>query len=203
MGASAVRQAQPADGPRAAALRIARSNDDFEGILALQRANLRQALSPGEQAAGGFVFLQHDLAVLRRMAAKLPQAIALADGRVVGYCLALAVGLRHEVPDLEPMFVQFERCRHRGRALSSWRYFVGGQVCVDREFRGQRLAARLYREICGSLPAPYEVCVTEIAARNRASLSSHESMGFRRILDYSDGQEDWVICAWDLDGPGR
>jgi hypothetical protein len=51
-----------------------------------------------------------------------------------------------------------------------------------------------------SLPAKYEVCVTEIAVRNRVSLSSHEKIGFRTIFDYSDGQEDWAVVAWDVSG---
>lgn len=182
------------------ALHIAQSDAQLEGMLALQRRYLRQALTLQEQDTQGFVYLQHDLALLRRMSDALPQAIALYEGRVVGYCLALAVALRHQVPDLEPMFTQFERCSYLGKPLASYRYFVGGQVCVDRDFRGRGLAGRLYRHVRRSLPARYELCVTEIAARNRVSLASHERIGFRTMLDYSDGKEDWAVVAWDLSG---
>lgn len=183
-------------------LGIASTDSDFEGILALQRRYLRQSLTEQEQDTQGFVYLQHDLDLLRRMSARLPQAIAVVEGRVVGYCLSLAVELRQQMPDLEPMFVQFARCSYLGQPLSSLRYFVGGQVCVDRDFRGQRLAGRLYHQVRRSLPAKYEVCVTEIATRNRVSLASHEGIGFRTILNYFDGQEDWVVVAWNLSGSG-
>lgn len=199
--ASGARRRGSVGAPSGAALQLALTDADFTGIVDLQRRNLRQALTPQEQDAGGFVYLQHGVPLLRHMASRLPQAIAVADGRVVGYCLALAPELRAQMPDLEPMFVQFARCRYRGAPLSSHRFFVGGQVCVDRAYRGRGLAAQLYRQVRRSLPAPYEVCITEIAARNRASLASHENMGFQRILDYSDGQEDWVVVAWDLAGP--
>jgi L-amino acid N-acyltransferase YncA len=185
---------------RGVSLAIASSDSDFEGILALQHRYLRQALTQWEQDAEGFVYLQHDLHILRRMSAELPQAIAVAEGRVVGYCLALAVELRQEVPDLNPMFLQLARCSYLGHPLSSYRFFIGGQVCVDRDFRGRGLAGRLYYLVRRSLPAKFEVCVTEIAIRNRASLASHEGIGFRTVLNYFDGQEDWVVVAWDLSG---
>jgi GNAT superfamily N-acetyltransferase len=177
----------------------ASSDADFEQILALQRRYLRQALTAREQSEEGFVYLQHDAGLLRRMAAALPQAIALADGRVVGYCLSLSTDLRRELPGLEPMFAQFERCSYGGRPLLSYRLFVGGQVCVERDFRGQGLAGRLYHQARRSLPERYDLCVTEIAARNRVSIASHEKVGFRPLLSYSDGTEDWVVVAWDLE----
>lgn len=181
-------------------LATATTDDDFQQILALQRRYLRGSLSERAQNEEGFLYLEHEVSLLRRMAGRLPQAIALDAGRVVGYCLALSVELREELPRLAPMFEHFERCLVQGRALSSYRYFVGGQVCVDRDHRGRRLAQALYEQVRRALPAPYDLCVTEIAARNRVSLRSHERMGFRPVLSYGDGTEDWVIVAWDLRG---
>jgi hypothetical protein len=80
---------------------------------------------------------------------------------------------------------------------------VGGQVCVDRDFRGRGLIGELYRQVHRCLPARYDLCVTEIAARNRNSLAGHEKIGFRTILNYSDGSEDWVVAAWDLSALDR
>lgn len=177
---------------------VAHSDSDLEQILALQRQNLRQALPIDEQNRQGFVYTQHDLPLLRRMASELPQAIAIAGGRIVGYCLALPVSLRREQPMLEPMFVQFDRCRYAGRPLPSYRFLIGGQVCVDRRYRGQGLLGRLYHEVRRSLPTPYELCVTEIATRNRTSLRAHAKVGFQRIMTYSDAGEDWTIVAWSL-----
>ena len=56
---------------------------------------------------------------------------------------ALPLSLRNELPSLVPMFEQFSRCMYRGRPLSDLRFFVGGQVCVDKAHRGRRLLARL------------------------------------------------------------
>jgi hypothetical protein len=88
----------------------ASSDSHFEQILSLQRRNLGRALSQEQQRSDGFVFAEHSVSLLRRMAAELPQAIALSGDQVVGYCLALPLSLRAELPSLEPMFVQFPRC---------------------------------------------------------------------------------------------
>ena len=145
------------------AITIASSDRHLEGILELQRRYHASAVAPEVQAAEGFVFAEHTLPLLRRMSAQSPQAIALSDDRVVGYCLTLPPSLKEELPSLMPMFEQFERCRWRGRPLSSWRYFVGGQVCVDRAHRRQGLLAGLYRCLGAALGSDHDACVTEIA----------------------------------------
>ncbi len=179
-------------------LTIASSDHDLEGILALQQRYLARAVSQQQQALEGFVFAEHTLPILKRMAAQAPQAIAVADGRVVGYCLSMTLSLQDELPSLRPMFDQFGSCFYRQRPLCDYRFIVGGQVCVDRTHRGKGLLARLYEQLRLSLPFPCDLCVTEIATRNVVSVRAHQKMGFESVATYSDGQEEWVIVAWDL-----
>jgi hypothetical protein len=179
-------------------LSVASSDQHFQQILDLQRRYHAHSLSPEVQAEEGFVFAQHSIPLLRRMAAELPQAIALANDVVVGYCLSLPLSLRAEVPILAPMFDHFRRCTFRGHPLSAIRFFVGGQVCVDRAYRGRGLLARLYDHIRVSAPPGYALCVTEIAVRNKVSVRAHARMGFETISTYSDGREDWIVVAWPL-----
>lgn len=181
---------------------VASSTQHFEQILDLQRRYHASVLSSDTQEREGFVFAQHSVPLLRRMADELPQAIAVSDGNVMaGYCLALSLSLRDELPSLAPMFDQFSRCTYHGRPLPDFRFFVGGQVCVDRAYRGRGLLARLYEQLRQSAPRTYDLCVTEIAARNQVSVRAHERMGFEAISTYSDGTETWTIVAWDLRRP--
>lgn len=184
-----------------ATLTIASSDRHLEGILALQRRFLARTSPKEQQAQEGFVFVEHTLPLLRRMAARSPQAIALVGEQVVGYCLSLHLSLRDEVPSLGPMFEQFDRCVYRQRPLRDYRFIVGGQTCVDRDQRGQGLMARLYDQVRVSLPFPCDLCVTEVATRNQVSMRAHERMGFEPMFTYSDGREDWVVVAWDLARP--
>jgi GNAT superfamily N-acetyltransferase len=178
----------------------ASTDEHLRQILALQGRYHLRATPAEAQAAEGFVYAEHTLPLLRRMAAVSPQAIALSQDQVVGYCLSLPTTMSSEVPALVPMFEQLERFRYRGQPLSARRFFVGGQVCVDREHRGQRLLQRLYEHLRLLLASSHELCVTEISSRNVVSLRAHEKMGFERIASYDGGAETWIVVAWDLAG---
>ncbi|MGH8192577.1 MAG: GNAT family N-acetyltransferase [Rhodanobacteraceae bacterium] len=180
---------------------VASSNQHFQEILALQRRYHFRAIPADVQAREGFVFAEHTLPLLKRMAAESPQVIALSGGRVVGYCLSLPPSLQQELPPLVPMFEQFGRCVFRDRPLTEYRFVVGGQVCVDRDYRGHGLLPRLYGQLSISLSTVCDLCVTEIATRNRVSVRAHEKMGFEAISTYSDNREEWVIVVWDFPRP--
>lgn len=177
-------------------LAIADCESHFEQILALQRQNLRQAVAAERHADAGFVFVEHTLDLLKFLASGMPQAIALAEGRVVGYSLAMSPEMGGSVPSLLPMFEQFARMRFRGRPLSDYRFVVGGQVCVDSRWRGRGLIGRLYAETRRRLPPEVELCVTEIATRNRVSLLAHQRIGFEPVGIYRDAVEEWQVVAW-------
>src|SRR6185436_17018270 len=97
--------------------------------------------------------------------------------------------MRAEIPSLTPMFEEFDRASFRGRALSSYRFMVGGQVCVRKDFRGRGLLRRLYHGTRDNLPPGYQLCVTEIATRNRPSVQAHLKMGFETVANYADAVE--------------
>lgn len=177
---------------------IARSPQDFEQVLTLQRQNHLDALAGDDLASTGFVYARHTVEVLEAFAAHLPQVVARDGERIVGYTLAMPVTLRDALPELVPMFQQFERMTYRGRPLAAYRYMVGGQVCVAREVRGQGLLARLYHECRRRLPGGFELCVTEISERNAVSLRAHLKVGFEPIGTYQDANELWNVVAWNL-----
>jgi hypothetical protein len=177
---------------------VASTEQHFEQILELQRQNLFTAISEEEQAQQGFVFAEHTVPLLKKMASHLPQVIAVSHGRVVGYNLAMPVAMKNEMPSLVPMFTQFERSEYRGKPLPAYNFMVGGQVCVDKGFRGQGLLSRLYHETRNRVYPDYQLCVTEIAVRNDVSLRAHLKMGFEVVSTYHDGKEMWNVVVWDL-----
>jgi GNAT superfamily N-acetyltransferase len=178
---------------------VASTEQHLEQILRLQRQNLFSTLSAEQQAQQGFVYAEHTLTLLKMMAAHLPQVIAVSDGKVIGYSLAMPLAMKDEMPSLVPMFAEFERCQYRGRPLMSYKFMVGGQVCVDKDFRGQGLLSRLYHETRNRLPPGYQLCVTEVSARNSRALQAHQKMGFEVVSTYHDGKELWKVVVWDLE----
>ena len=140
--------------------------------------------------------------LLQMMAAHLPQVVAISHSKVIGYNLAMPVAMKEVMPSLIPMFTEFERSTYKGRPLATYQFMVGGQVCVEKDCRGQGLLRRLYHETRNRLPAGYQLCVTEVAARNSISLKAHQKMRFEVVSTYHDGQELWNVVVWDLESAG-
>lgn len=178
--------------------KTASTKEDFEQILELQRQNLYTLISKEDQENQGFVFAEHTLELLQTMANDLPQIVALSNGKVIGYNLAMTASMKTILPSITPMFQAFETCSFNGKPLKDYNYIVGGQVCVDRDFRGNGLLSRLYNETKNQVSMVYEACVTEISVRNSRSLKAHQKLGFEVIGTYNDGVEQWNIVSWDF-----
>jgi GNAT superfamily N-acetyltransferase len=178
---------------------IASTDQHFEQILQLQKQNLFSEISKEQQAQQGFVFAEHTLKLLKMMAAHLPQVIAVSNAKVIGYNLAMPVSMKNEIPSLVPMFTEFERCQYNGKPLSAYSFIVGGQVCVHKDFRGHGLLSKLYHETRNRLSSGYQLCVTEVSARNTNALKAHQKMGFEVVSTYHDGKELWKVVVWDLE----
>src|SRR5215831_4172011 len=112
--------------------REVQSDHELEQILELQRANLARNLSAEEIASQGFVTVEHSLEVLRRMHAIKPSIVAKEDDELAGYALVMPVECRSFIPILEPMF---QRLGSIG--IEKQRFYVMGQICVDKRWRGQ------------------------------------------------------------------
>jgi hypothetical protein len=176
----------------------ASSDGDFEQLLQLQKENLLHNLSEQLLSDQGFVFAEHTTPVLKHMATHLPQVIALNNNLVIGYNLAMSSEMKNELPSLAPMFNEFDKCTYKGKLLTEYKFIVGGQVCVDKNFRGLGMMSKLYHETINRLPGDYQLCVTEISTRNIKSLKSHQKMGFKIIATYNDGRELWNIVVWEI-----
>ncbi|HEU4579430.1 MAG TPA: hypothetical protein VFS67_14310 [Polyangiaceae bacterium] len=174
---------------------------ELEQVLSLQRANLAANVSADEARAQGFVTVVHDLESLQRMHALAPSIVARSEHGLAGYALTMRVEARAFVPILEPMFRLFETLSWRGRALPATRFYVMGQVCVAKPFRGQGVFDALYRGHREQYRERFELLVTEVSLRNPRSLRAHERVGFQPLHRYRDGVEDWVILGWDWE-PG-
>ena len=176
----------------------ASTKQDFEQILELQRQNLYTLISKEDQEKQGFVFAEHTIELLETLAIDLPQVIAIHHGKVIGYNLSMSASMKEVLPSITPMFHAFETCNFNNKPLKDFRYIVGGQVCVDKDFRGHGLLGQLYCETKRLVSRDYEACVTEISVRNSISLKAHQKLGFEVIGTYHDGIEQWNIVAWDF-----
>jgi GNAT superfamily N-acetyltransferase len=166
------------------------SRDELAQILELQRANLAARVSREDAAQQGFLTVAHDLTLLERMHEVAPSVIAVEGDALAGYALVMPVECRDLIPMLVPMFERLE-------ALGVARYYIMGQICVARPYRGQGVFDALYRAHRDHLDARYDRCVTEVATRNTRSLRAHARIGFRTLETYRDATDEWSLITWD------
>ena len=176
----------------------AAKDEHIHQILALQQINLARSLPQSEVESEGFVTCEHDFALLLKMNYPDGHVIAVANKRVVGYCLVMAPNWRNEVEVIRSMFEKIESADWKGRPISSKDYVVMGQVCISKEFRRKGVFRAMYQHFREVLHSKYQYCITEVATSNTRSLEAHTAVGFQNLLSYAapDGKS-WELIIWD------
>jgi ribosomal protein S18 acetylase RimI-like enzyme len=177
--------------------RVSEENE-LKAILALQQLNLKENIPAEEKEDEGFLTLSHSLNVLKLMHVQMPSIIAKDNDQLAGYALVMTADCRNLVPDLESMFTVFDTLNYLDRPLSEWRYYVMGQICVARKYRGQGVFDGLYNKHKELMQNNYDLLITEISRSNQRSLKAHERVGFKTIHTHKDELDDWLVVAWDF-----
>lgn len=169
------------------------------GIVTLQQKNLARNISAAEAREQGVVTVEHNYELLQRMSRSAPPAIATHHDRLVGYALVMLPHFRAFIPVLEPMFMQFDTLLYKNKNLLAYNYFVMGQVCIDKEYRGKGVFEKLYHTLRLAYHKEFTLMLTEVAARNTRSVRAHEKAGLQCIRQYTDAAgESWLIMLWEI-----
>jgi GNAT superfamily N-acetyltransferase len=178
-------------------LRPAKNTEDLVKIISLQRENLKINLSLKEQKKEGFVTVQHTLKQLEKLQSFSPQILAEKGNILAGYALVMTKELSDEIPVLSPMFKLLNSLSYKGVKLKNLNYYVMGQVCIAKNFRGQGLFRQLYSSQKALLAKLFDFCITEISTSNLRSLKAHQRLGFTVIHVHHDPIDEWNIVLWD------
>ncbi len=172
----------------------ASTNTELEQILLLQQNNLSTSISEEEKKKEGFVTVQHNFEVLKKMNDNQPHIIAKDGIAVVGYTLCMTPDFSNYIPILKPMFEEIKKSPYH-----SIKFIVMGQVCIDKKYRGLGIFRGLYQKMKTELHEKYELLITEIATSNFRSLHAHIAIGFKVLKTYNSNGIDWHIVFWDWD----
>lgn len=175
--------------------------DEVAKILDLQAQNLAPALSAETMASQGFLTVKHEPEVLHRMIKAAPAVIAEDGDRLAGYALVMPREFAADVPVLKPMFDMLNGLSWRGRLLrDDPRWFVMGQICIAKDYRGQGVFDGLYLKMKEVYRKDYDFTVTEVAERNTRSMRAHERAGFKTIHGYPDETtgEVWRVVVLEF-----
>lgn len=170
---------------------------DIQQILALQFTNLPHNITHLEAKDQGFVTVHHDFEILAAMNEKYPHVIAKDGDQVIGYTLVMLKAFGDKIPVLRSLFEKINSLSYHGKFLKKTSYFVMGQVCVDKKYRGQGVFSGLYQKMKTEMSPHFDCIITEIATRNTRSMRAHEKVGFKTIDIFQAPEEEWAIVAWD------
>ncbi|WP_421799155.1 GNAT family N-acetyltransferase [Haliscomenobacter sp.] len=176
----------------------AQTKADLEGVLELQKANLTRNLSPEEIKNQGFVTIQHSYKQLAKLNEIEAHLIAKDGDRVIAYLLAMTAASKNDIAILDPLFESFDKLEYKGIKIADYKYLVVGQVCVDKDYRGQGILDACYAAYKQFFGRKYDFAITEIARHNVRSLKGHQRVGFKEIHSHQEnGQTEWVVVIWD------
>ena len=95
------------------------------------------------------------------------------------------------------MFNLLDTLTYKGTPVKDLRYYVMGQICVAKAYRGKGVFRQLYAAHKKHLSGTYDFCITEISSRNLRSMRAHEKVGFTLLHRFSDATDEWNIVLWD------
>ena len=145
----------------------------------------------------GFVTWLYSLDLLQKMHDLAPSIIVKDGERVAGYALTTLKESRVFHKDLDVMLNHLETLLYGSRLLQSYPFYLMGQVCIHKDYRGKGLFQMLYQHHKAVYQDRYQLLVTEISVSNVRSQKAHERVGFHTIHTYSDAMDTWNVVVWD------
>ena len=175
---------------------IVTNNEELEQIVELSHKNLRINISSQEQIKNGFITWNYSIELLQQMNALCPHVIVKNNDIVIGYALVALKEASRFHPDLKTMILYLEGITYNNKKLSCYKYYVMGQICIDRDYRGKGIFEMLYRQHKKLFQKNYDFVITEISTSNTRSLRAHEKVGFKTIYTYKDTLDEWNVVLW-------
>lgn len=173
------------------------SAQELQQILDLQKKYLVSNIGKEEMQSQGFLTVQHTLELLQQMHSLAPSIIIKDGNEVAAYAIVMLRECRELIPELVPMFNTFDQLEYKGKPLTEYSFYVMGQICVAKEYRGQGLFDILYQKHHEVYHPPFNFIITEVAMRNTRSMRAHERVGFKTIHTYTDELDHWAVVLWD------
>ncbi len=169
-------------------------------ILDLQKRNLKKYLSDAEKESQGFVTAEHTFEQLKKINDAEPCVIINDNGKIIAYAIAMVESAANDMPVFDDLFSTVSSLTYKNQPMTSYKYIFVGQLCIDKNFRGQGLVEKLYAFYKEELKAKYDFAVTDISEHNPRSLKAHQKSGFEVIHTFYDSFTDsnWNIVVMDF-----
>ena len=169
-------------------------------ILDLQKRNLKKYLSDSERKSQGFLTAEHTFEQFKKINDAEPCVVIVDKGIVVAYTIAMLESATTDMPVFDDLFSTVASLTYKNLPMTSYKYIFVGQLCIDKNYRGQGLAEKLYVFYKEELKAKYDFALTDISEHNPRSLKAHQKSGFEVIHTFFDSftESNWNIVVMDF-----
>ncbi|MBA2249946.1 MAG: GNAT family N-acetyltransferase [Chitinophagaceae bacterium] len=176
---------------------VVTDEEELLQINEMNRLNLKIVLSPQEQQEQGFITWLYNISLLKEMHELAPSIIVKDEKQIVGYALVTPKESSSFHPDLKGMIDNLEIVNYKNNPLSTYSFYLMGQVCIHKDFRGKGIFDMLFQKHKELYSNTYDMLVTEISTKNLRSQKAHEKVGFKTIHTYKDELDEWNVVVWD------
>ena len=174
------------------------SNDEeLQGIEKLNHLNNKNNLSPAEIEKEGFVSWYYSFDLLKKIHFYSPSIIAKKEDKVIGYALTCTKESAAVHPELAILLKELEQINYKNKKLTEHNFYLMGQICVDKNYRGLGIVQALYNYHKKNYAHKYDFIFTTISTKNQRSIKAHLKQGFTIIQTIQDHFGEWVAVIWD------
>jgi hypothetical protein len=181
--------------------KLATTDQEIQQIAALSNANRSTNISEEELSSEGFVSWVYDSEILRTINAITPSVIVMDEEILAGYAITLTSECLRVYPNAAHTYNHVSPLHFKGRPLGEQRFYLMGQICVAKAWRGQGIVGALYNGHRQYYSPLFDALVTEISMVNPRSLKAHQKVGFETIDRHLENGHDWAVVAWDWTRP--
>lgn len=174
---------------------VANSTEELIQILGLQKDNLKSTLVSEEQLKDGFVTINHNIELLEELNAPYHHIIAKDGPMVVGYALVTPPDKVSCIPLLQSTVDELHDVFYNQNRVLDLKYFIMGQVCIEKTYRGQGIFGGLYREMRKRMKPNFDIIITEISTNNKRSMHAHKKEGFKILKIHQNNGVNWAIVG--------
>lgn len=173
------------------------NHNDIGGVLALQRANLFDNLSPDERKQG-FVTTPFSADQIGELIRERGVFVAEEQGEIMGYVMAGSWEYFSKWPIFPLMVSRLKSLAASGMPVLPERSFQYGPVCINSALRGSGIFPVLFEEMRREFALRFPVGITFINRVNARSYKAHtQKLGMTVIDTFDFSGRSYYMLSFD------
>jgi hypothetical protein len=170
---------------------------DIDSMIALQKANLHDNLTP-DQRRNGFVTTPFSEAQIEQLLSECGIFIAEEGDRLLGYAFAGTWDYFSQWPIFPYMVSRLEAVSFLGRRILPEQSFQYGPVCIAADQRGAGVHPALFEEMRKEMNKRFPIGVTFINRANERSYAAHaRKLSLMVIDEFEFAGRGYYMLAFD------